>query len=71
MQPPGDAAAPRGDAGRAAQPDGVAGPGPRRHGRGTSWAEIAAAAGYLVSPAAAYVSGATIRVDGGTIRSVH
>ncbi|EOD63625.1 SDR family NAD(P)-dependent oxidoreductase [Amycolatopsis vancoresmycina] len=33
--------------------------------------EIAAAVGYLVSPAAAYVSGATIRVDGGTIRSVH
>ncbi|NBH04643.1 SDR family NAD(P)-dependent oxidoreductase [Amycolatopsis sp. SID8362] len=32
--------------------------------------EIAAAVGYLVSPAAAYVSGATIRVDGGTIRSV-
>lgn len=34
-------------------------------------AEIAAAVGYLVSPAADYVSGATIRVDGGTIRSVH
>jgi NAD(P)-dependent dehydrogenase (short-subunit alcohol dehydrogenase family) len=33
--------------------------------------EIAVAVGYLVSPAAAYVSGATIRVDGGTIRSVH
>lgn len=33
--------------------------------------EIAAAVGYLASPAAAYVSGATIRVDGGTIRSVH
>jgi 3-oxoacyl-[acyl-carrier protein] reductase len=33
--------------------------------------EIAAAVGYLVSAAAAYVSGATIRVDGGTIRSVH
>jgi 3-oxoacyl-[acyl-carrier protein] reductase len=33
--------------------------------------EIAAAVGYLVGPAAAYVSGATIRVDGGTIRSVH
>ncbi|UOX86122.1 SDR family NAD(P)-dependent oxidoreductase [Amycolatopsis sp. FBCC-B4732] len=33
--------------------------------------EIAAAVGYLVSPAADYVSGATIRVDGGTIRSVH
>ncbi|MFJ7219697.1 SDR family NAD(P)-dependent oxidoreductase [Amycolatopsis sp. NPDC098790] len=33
--------------------------------------EIAAAVGYLVSPAAAYVSGATIRVDGGTIRSAH
>ncbi|WP_410590622.1 SDR family NAD(P)-dependent oxidoreductase [Amycolatopsis sp. lyj-23] len=33
--------------------------------------EVAAAVGYLVSPAAAYVSGATIRVDGGTIRSVH
>ncbi|MEU4525528.1 SDR family NAD(P)-dependent oxidoreductase [Amycolatopsis sp. NPDC024027] len=32
--------------------------------------EIAAAVGYLASPAAAYVSGATIRVDGGTIRSV-
>jgi 3-oxoacyl-[acyl-carrier protein] reductase len=33
--------------------------------------EIAAAVGYLVSPAAAYVSGATIRVEGGAIRSVH
>ncbi|WP_370970891.1 SDR family NAD(P)-dependent oxidoreductase [Amycolatopsis sp. cg9] len=33
--------------------------------------EIAAAVGYLVSPAADYVSGATIRVDGGTVRSVH
>jgi NAD(P)-dependent dehydrogenase (short-subunit alcohol dehydrogenase family) len=33
--------------------------------------EIAAAVGYLASPAADYVSGATIRVDGGTIRAVH
>jgi NAD(P)-dependent dehydrogenase (short-subunit alcohol dehydrogenase family) len=33
--------------------------------------EIAAAVGYLASPAADYVSGATIRVDGGTIRSAH
>jgi NAD(P)-dependent dehydrogenase (short-subunit alcohol dehydrogenase family) len=32
--------------------------------------EIAAAVAYLVSPLADYVSGATIRVDGGTIRSV-
>lgn len=32
--------------------------------------EIAAAVAYLASPLAAYVSGATIRVDGGTIRSV-
>ncbi|HEX6555207.1 MAG TPA: SDR family NAD(P)-dependent oxidoreductase [Ktedonobacteraceae bacterium] len=32
--------------------------------------EIAAAVAYLASPLAEYVSGATIRVDGGTIRSV-
>ncbi len=32
--------------------------------------EIAAAVAYLSSPLADYVSGATIRVDGGTIRSV-
>jgi 3-oxoacyl-[acyl-carrier protein] reductase len=32
--------------------------------------EIAAAVAYLASPRADYVSGATIRVDGGTIRSV-
>ena len=32
--------------------------------------EIAAAVVYLASPIADYVSGATIRVDGGTIRSV-
>ncbi len=32
--------------------------------------EIAAAVAYLASPLAAYVSGATLRVDGGTIRSV-
>jgi len=32
--------------------------------------EIAAAVAYLASPFAAYVSGATLRVDGGTIRSV-
>jgi 3-oxoacyl-[acyl-carrier protein] reductase len=31
--------------------------------------EIAAAVAYLASPLATYVSGATIRVDGGTIRS--
>lgn len=31
--------------------------------------EIAAAVAYLASPCADYVSGATIRVDGGTIRS--
>jgi 3-oxoacyl-[acyl-carrier protein] reductase len=31
--------------------------------------EIAAAVAYLASPVADYVSGATIRVDGGTIRS--
>jgi NAD(P)-dependent dehydrogenase (short-subunit alcohol dehydrogenase family) len=33
--------------------------------------EIAAAVVYLASPHAAYVSGATLRVDGGTIRNVH
>jgi 3-oxoacyl-[acyl-carrier protein] reductase len=33
--------------------------------------EIAAAVVYLTGPLADYVSGATIRVDGGTIRSVH
>ena len=38
-----------------------------RFGRPT---EIAAAVAYLASPIADYVSGATIRVDGGTIRSV-
>lgn len=32
--------------------------------------EIAAAVAYLVGPHADYVSGATLRVDGGTIRSV-
>ncbi len=32
--------------------------------------EIAAAVAYLASPFADYVSGATLRVDGGTIRSV-
>jgi NAD(P)-dependent dehydrogenase (short-subunit alcohol dehydrogenase family) len=32
--------------------------------------DIAAAVAYLASPVADYVSGATIRVDGGTIRSV-
>ncbi|GHO98213.1 3-oxoacyl-ACP reductase [Reticulibacter mediterranei] len=31
--------------------------------------EIAAAVAYLASPVAGYVSGATLRVDGGTIRS--
>ena len=31
--------------------------------------EIAAAVAYLASPVADYMSGATIRVDGGTIRS--
>jgi NAD(P)-dependent dehydrogenase (short-subunit alcohol dehydrogenase family) len=33
--------------------------------------EIAAAVAYLASTHAAYVSGAVLRVDGGTIRSVH
>jgi 3-oxoacyl-[acyl-carrier protein] reductase len=33
--------------------------------------EIAAAVAYLASAHAAYVSGAVLRVDGGTIRSVH
>jgi len=33
--------------------------------------EIAGAVAYLAGPHAAYVSGATLRVDGGTIRSVH
>lgn len=32
--------------------------------------EIAAAVAYLASPVANYISGATLRVDGGTIRSV-
>jgi NAD(P)-dependent dehydrogenase (short-subunit alcohol dehydrogenase family) len=32
--------------------------------------EIAGALAYLASPFAEYVSGATLRVDGGTIRSV-
>ena len=32
--------------------------------------EVAAAVAYLASPMADYVSGATLRVDGGTIRSV-
>ncbi|GAA3047128.1 SDR family NAD(P)-dependent oxidoreductase [Pseudonocardia yunnanensis] len=33
--------------------------------------EIAGAVAYLAGPHAAYVSGAMLRVDGGTIRSVH
>ncbi|MFE1956827.1 SDR family NAD(P)-dependent oxidoreductase [Streptomyces sp. NPDC059479] len=33
--------------------------------------EIAGAVAYLTGPLADYISGATIRVDGGTIRSVH
>ena len=33
--------------------------------------EIAGAVAYLAGPLADYISGATIRVDGGTIRSVH
>jgi 3-oxoacyl-[acyl-carrier protein] reductase len=32
--------------------------------------EIATAVAYLASPLADYVSGATIRVDGGAVRSV-
>jgi len=33
--------------------------------------EIAAAVAYLCGPAADYISGATVRVDGGQVRSVH
>ena len=33
--------------------------------------EIAAAVAYLTGPHADYIGGATIRVDGGHIRSVH
>ena len=33
--------------------------------------EIAGAVAYLASPYADYISGATLRVDGGTIRSVN
>ena len=47
-----------------------AGHGSKRRGRLGRPEEIAAAVAYLASPIADYVSGATIRVDGGTIRSV-
>ncbi|MFC2153587.1 SDR family oxidoreductase, partial [Actinomycetota bacterium] len=39
-------------------------------GRYGAPAEYAAAAAFLVSPAASYITGATLAVDGGAIRSI-
>jgi NAD(P)-dependent dehydrogenase (short-subunit alcohol dehydrogenase family) len=51
------------------QPNAVASLIPNDHGRFGYPEEIAAAVAYLCSDLAEYVSGATIRVDGGLIRS--
>ncbi|GIF98299.1 SDR family NAD(P)-dependent oxidoreductase [Catellatospora citrea] len=51
---------------RAAAADWV----PNDTGRFGRPAEIASAVAYLASPLAGYISGATLRVDGGTVRSV-
>jgi meso-butanediol dehydrogenase/(S,S)-butanediol dehydrogenase/diacetyl reductase len=40
-------------------------------GRGATFAEMAAAAAFLASPDAAYITGQTIYVDGGLIAQLH